>query len=270
MAFLEFRDYLVPASGFQSAQFRIIELMMGLPIDKRKYATEKFLLGVMDEDDRKMILALNGKDSLRDLVERWLERIPFLGDDDESEDSWPQQYKEAATSMLDKDEIMIRELFGDDEVRLEQELMNLNLTRKLFDSLFNVQAHDEMIARGTRTMSQRATLAGIFVCLYRDEPMLAGPYKLIESLIELDEGFVNWRWRHVSTAHRQIGIKMGTGGSSGGEYLARAAQENKPFKDLGNLVSFLIPQSAVPPLSPEIRSRLGFKVDDIKPSWIGA
>jgi len=36
MSFLEFRDYLVPASGFQSVQFRMIEILMGLPIEKRR------------------------------------------------------------------------------------------------------------------------------------------------------------------------------------------------------------------------------------------
>lgn len=256
MSFLEFRDYLVPASGFQSVQFRMIEILMGLPIEKRRCTTEKFLMGVFDEEERQLLLDMREEPSLKDLVEQWLERIPFYGGDD-SEVSWPQQFKEATESMLDKDEVLIRELFEDDEVRLEAELKSHNMTRKLFDSLFNIQAHEEMVARGARSMSQKSILAGVFACLYREEPMLAGPYKLIEGLIELDEGFYNWRWRHVSTAHRQLGVKMGTGGSSGADYLAKAASENKAFKDLSNLVSFLIPQSAIPPIGSEFRQRLG-------------
>ena len=43
MDFLEFRDYLNPASGFQSAQFRLIENKLGLSPDRRiKFANNKY------------------------------------------------------------------------------------------------------------------------------------------------------------------------------------------------------------------------------------
>jgi len=256
MAFLEFRDMLVPASGFQSRQFREIEILMGLGLEKRKAGNVKFLKDALDKLDLDHIEQCEDKVSLFDLVEKWLEQIPYF--ENEIGESWPEQYKAATTEMLDHEECLMRDLFKNDVPRLEHELKNHSFTRKLFNSLFNAQSHDEMVERGARRMSQRATLAAIFILLYRDEPMLNAPFQFIRGLIELDDRFINWRWRHVSSAHKQVGIRMGTGGSSGTEYLAKAAQTNHAFKDLCNLVSFLIPSSAVPPLSPEIRRRLGF------------
>ena len=41
--FLEFRDYLFPSSGFQSAQFRLIENKLGLPVNRRlKYGIQDY------------------------------------------------------------------------------------------------------------------------------------------------------------------------------------------------------------------------------------
>jgi tryptophan 2,3-dioxygenase len=41
-----------------------------------------------------------------------------------------------------------------------------------------------------------------------------------EALMDLDEGFQEWRYRHVKMVERTIGAKMGSGGSSGVSYLA--------------------------------------------------
>ena len=45
--FLEFRDYITPASGFQSLQFRIIEFKLGLEDGLRFNFNEKYFTGVM-------------------------------------------------------------------------------------------------------------------------------------------------------------------------------------------------------------------------------
>jgi tryptophan 2,3-dioxygenase len=37
--------------------------------------------------------------------------------------------------------------------------------------------------------------------------------------VDLDEGFQEWRYRHIKMVERTIGFKMGTGGSSGADYL---------------------------------------------------
>jgi len=43
---------------------------------------------------------------------------------------------------------------------------------------------------------------------------------VLERLVDIDEGLQEWRYRHVKMVERTIGTKVGTGGSSGAEYLA--------------------------------------------------
>jgi tryptophan 2,3-dioxygenase len=56
--------------------------------------------------------------------------------------------------------------------------------------------------------------------------------RFLQLLQEIDENWQQWRRRHAAMAHRMIGMKIGTGGTSGVEYLNRVATENIVFKDL--------------------------------------
>jgi hypothetical protein len=58
---------------------------------------------------------------------------------------------------------------------------------------------------------------------------------------------------------RMIDTRIGTGGTSGHEYLDRAAEIHKVFSDLSALASFFIPRSALPSLPPDVRGRMGFR-----------
>ncbi|WP_018692185.1 tryptophan 2,3-dioxygenase [Algicola sagamiensis] len=59
-------------------------------------------------------------------------------------------------------------------------------------------------------------LQALLLDVYRHHSDLAG---LCESLVDLDEGLQEWRYRHVKMVQRTIGSKSGTGGSAGAEYL---------------------------------------------------
>ncbi len=52
--------------------------------------------------------------------------------------------------------------------------------------------------------------------IYQNEPLLT---QLCEQMIDLDEGLQEWRYRHIKMVERTIGNKMGSGGSSGVDYL---------------------------------------------------
>ena len=55
--------------------------------------------------------------------------------------------------------------------------------------------------------------------------------QVAERFVDLDEGFMEWRYRHVKMVQRTIGTKAGTGGSAGAEYLLTTL--NQPaFPDL--------------------------------------
>jgi tryptophan 2,3-dioxygenase len=58
----------------------------------------------------------------------------------------------------------------------------------------------------------------ILLSVYRDDGEAA---QVAERLVDLDEGFQEWRYRHVKMVERTIGDKPGTGGSSGADYLRR-------------------------------------------------
>ena len=68
----------------------------------------------------------------------------------------------------------------------------------------------------------------ILVEVYKKNPTVA---QIVERLVDLDEGFMEWRYRHVKMVQRTIGTKPGTGGSAGAEYLLTTL--NQPaFPDL--------------------------------------
>ncbi|HSH44804.1 MAG TPA: tryptophan 2,3-dioxygenase family protein, partial [Longimicrobiales bacterium] len=55
--------------------------------------------------------------------------------------------------------------------------------------------------------------------------------EICERFVDLDEGIQEWRYRHVKMVERTIGMKRGTGGSSGAEYL-RKTLFREAFPDL--------------------------------------
>jgi tryptophan 2,3-dioxygenase len=68
----------------------------------------------------------------------------------------------------------------------------------------------------------------ILLEVYKKNPTAA---QVAERLVDLDEGFMEWRYRHVKMVQRTIGTKPGTGGSAGAEYLLTTL--NQPvFPDL--------------------------------------
>jgi tryptophan 2,3-dioxygenase len=60
-------------------------------------------------------------------------------------------------------------------------------------------------------------IQAMLIDVYRKDPKHA---EMCERLVDLDEGLQEWRYRHVKMVQRTIGAKMGTGGSSGAQYLA--------------------------------------------------
>ena len=94
--------------------------------------------------------------------------------------------------------------------------------------------------------------------LYRDEPILQSPYRLLTKLIDIDHSLNNWRYSHALLAKRMIGNKIGTGGSSGYNYLKKTMDKHNVFNDFSNLSTYLIPKSALPVLPNKLKNKLGY------------
>ena len=107
-------------------------------------------------------------------------------------------------------------------------------------------------------LSAKALQAALLVQLYRDQPVLQLPFRLITSLQDMDELFTTWRYRHALMVKRMLGARVGTGGSSGFKYLHDAAEKHRVFKDLFQLTTFFIPRSQIPKLPQKMEEELGF------------
>lgn len=253
--FLEFRDLLAPSSGFQSAQFRAIENKLGMQRGRRLTYNASSYESALPPGERERAVAPEREASLHDRIDAWLSRTPFvrLGDFD----FW-RVYRDRVEAMLAGDEAIIRRSHADNPTALAAQLAALATTRREFETVFDVAAYERARQEGQRRLSHEAFLAGLMISLYRDEPILQTPFRLITTLVEIDEALSLWRYRHMQMVSRMIGSKIGTGGSSGQDYLRRTVDAHRVFADLFNLSTCLLPRSRLPALPEGVARELGF------------
>lgn len=228
MDFLDFRDMLRPASGFQSWQFKELEAKLGLKYEQR-YGKD-YYTSQLRKEQIDIIKKAEQQLSLLQLVNTWLERMPFLkeGAGNAFWDDYRNVYK---TSLADV------------------EKTNLNIFEEIFFSDRTDQSY---------SLSSSASRAALFIMLYRGYPVLHLPFELLNGLLEIDEQLSSWRYRHMNMVHRMIGGRIGTGGSTGKDYLKAAADKHYIFKEIAQLNSFLVERRKLPALPVDVEMRLGF------------
>jgi tryptophan 2,3-dioxygenase len=259
--FMEFRDYLVPASGFQSLQFRLIEATLGIKPEHRMEIEKQFFNSRLKPEDKAILEQAEKDTSIVELLEDWLSRMPFSQFD--GFDFWGE-YSQAVETMLKQDQAIIASNPGLSEKAKEGELKNLQTTKETFATLLDAHKYAEWRNKSKVRLSQKAMLSAVFIYLYRDYPALQMPFKILNSLVEVDEKFTTWRYRHAIMVQRILGTKIGTGGSSGHEYLKSTTERNRAFIDLFNLATFLIPKSAIPNLPAYIKDQLDIVYDSFQ------
>tara|TARA_Y100001970_G_C14250711_1_gene871632 strand:- start:3442 stop:4530 length:1089 start_codon:yes stop_codon:yes gene_type:complete len=255
MDFLEFRDLLNPASGFQSAQFRVIENALGLKKEKRLKFNKQNYIDFLSKPEKELVKKYENIDSIFDLIQTWLERTPFL--ESEEFNFW-KSYKNAIRTMLDDDMKIIND---NPNLTLEsknEQISNYENIYKNYECLFNEKEYKKLIQSGRKRLSQKASLAALFIMLYRDEPILQAPFRLLTKLIDIDQALNSWRYNHALLAQRMIGTKIGSGGSSGAKYLTKTLEKHSIFDDYANLSTYLIPKSALPELPKTLKNKLGY------------
>jgi len=255
MDFLEFRDLLNPASGFQSAQFRIIENSLGLKKENRLKFSKHSYKDFLSKPEKELVEKYEDTKSIFDLVENWLERTPFL--ESEEFNFW-ESYKTAIRQMLDHDMEIINENSNLDSESKDEQIENYKKIYKNYDSLFDETEYNKLISNNSKRLSQKASLAALFIMLYRDEPILQAPFRLLTKLIDIDQSLNSWRYNHALLAQRMIGTKIGSGGSSGSKYLTKTLEKHSIFDDYANLSTYLIPKSALPKLPETLKNKLGY------------
>lgn len=163
--YLQFRDALGHASGFQSHQFRKLEFLLGN----------------------------KGKDYL---------------------------------SVYSHDPVVYEELKRALESPSIYEEFLLFLHRQGFDLPTEVIDRDWSVQR-----EGHPRVIAAFKIIYSEPQKYWDAYEMAEKLVDLEENFQLWRFRHIKTVERIIGYRMGTGGSSGVDFL-RKGLEQRLFPEL--------------------------------------
>ena len=238
MDFLDFRDKLRPASGFQSWQFKLLEARLGLKYEHR--FGQQYYVSQLRQPEIDIIKKAEKELSLLQLVNNWLERMPFLLSEGDS-------------------------FWADYRLRYQQSLADSEKANlDYFDTIFNAggstvaNSGTEGSSPADRSLSPVACRAALFIMLYRGYPLLQLPFQVLNQLLEIDEQLSTWRYRHMSMVHRTIGTRIGTGGSTGKDYLSSALHKHHLFKEIAGLTSFLIERRRLPQLSLEMERQLGF------------
>lgn len=240
--FLEFRNYLLPASGFQSKQFRLIEAKLGLKMDERhkKEYYKHARRGSLSEGDMNDVNQTESESTLKGLIVKWLERMPFF-----DEQYWVD-YVSTNNANGDK--------FWSDYRKAYQISLSENEGGRLaeFDKVF--------FSEGRGDIPPQAMQAALFITLYRDLPIFQMPFELLNTLSEIDELLSNWRYRHFMMVRRMIGIRAGTGGTSGAGYLEGTLSQHYAFREITEVATFLIERSKLPALPKVLKEKVSFQV----------
>jgi tryptophan 2,3-dioxygenase len=149
LQFNAFRGYLASSSGFQSAQFRKVEAILG--------RRDSRMSGHLPPKDQAEIATITSRKSL------WDSTLAYLN----------HRGHGIPNHILNRD----------------------------------VKTHYE----------SNEEIQEILLAVHKHDPESA---MVCERLVDIDEGLQEWRYRHVKMVERTIGSKIGTGGSSGVEYLA--------------------------------------------------
>jgi tryptophan 2,3-dioxygenase len=175
--YLEFRESLGSASGFQSHQYRAVEFLLGNK-DSQALGPFRHVPAVHAELER-----LLESPSLYDEFLRHLARTGHAVPEDRVQRDWRLPYEKSPAVM---------EVF-----------------RRIYE---NIDAHWDA-------------------------------YEMCEKLVDTEERFQLWRYRHMMTVMRIIGFKQGTGGSSGVNFLRRAL-DLRFFPELWDVRTELAPPGA--------------------------
>jgi len=241
MDFLDFRDLLRPASGFQSWQFKILEAKLGLK--HRQRVGEEYYVSPLREKHRKMVKEVEAQPSLLELLNAWLERMSFF----EAPDNW-RNFRPIHP-------------VRDGIHPFWSEYRNVYENSLVEGDKGSLRFFDEVLFSGDaqqRGLSPKACRAALFIMLYRGYPKLHLPYRILGNLVEMDEQLSTWRFRHMNMVNRMIGSRTGTGGTTGATYPRAALDKHYIFQEVTALAGFLLDRGRLPALSKEMEQRMGF------------
>ena len=173
MDFLDFRDMLRPASGFQSWQFKQLEAKLGLRFETRH--GKEYYTSQLKKEHVDLIKNAEASQSLVQLLNSWLERMPFFNE----QENW-QQFDSHGN------EKHVHPFWAEYRYQYELSLADAEKSNlETFDMIFFGEAETASVEH--MSLSPAARRAALFIMLYRGYPLLQLLFQLLNSLLEIDE-----------------------------------------------------------------------------------
>lgn len=256
--YLMFRDKLNPASGFQSAQMREIEILLGLDDrDRIPLGNEGSYVDALKSHDgspspalRRVQRRQQDLPTLKQAVEAWLLRTPIHGSspgdagDDEKVESFVTSY------LAGHEELYRRALLYAIRIQAmtpaDEERLRARYEGQLQGARRHLRADDVPAERRREVRRLRAAI--LFVDSNRELPLLSWPGQVIDGLIECEQAMLAFRQRHARMVERVIGRRIGTGGSDGVAYLDQTALKYRVFTEVWAARTLLLPPDLCPPV----------------------
>lgn len=256
--YLLFRDKLNPASGFQSAQMREIEILLGLPDEDRiPLGNEGSYTDALKSHDGSPSPAAARVDrrkrdlpTLKHAVDSWLYRTPIDGsspdhpDDEAVVTKFVKRYLEGHEALYQRaidHAVRVQALAPSDHERLRARYRG-----QLQGAARHMQADD--VPAPQRAFVRRLRAAILFIDSNRTLPLLSWPGQIIDGLIECEQAMLAFRQRHARMVERVIGRRVGTGGSDGVAYLDQTALKYRVFVEIWAARTLLLPPDLTPPV----------------------
>ncbi|KAG7224889.1 hypothetical protein INR49_014953 [Caranx melampygus] len=217
------REYLSPASGFQSLQFRLLENKIGVPDNLRVPYNRRHYRDNFKGHDSELLLSTEQEPTLLKLVEEWLERTPGLEVD--GFNFWERLEINIFDGLNQEKEKIEKMTDSEEKEEMMAELVKQN---ELFASLFDEKRHDHLLSKGERRLSYKALQGALMIYFYR-----YGGAKVPGSFPAA----------HIPHGYRHSDDKM-------------EIDRYKVFVDLFNLATFLVPRDWVPKLNPNVHTFL--------------
>ncbi|MHA7279611.1 tryptophan 2,3-dioxygenase [Arthrobacter sp. MDT2-2] len=173
----------------------------------------------------------------RSLTEQWSvlatltpsEYAEFRGDLGSSSGFQSYHYRAVEFLLGNKNAAMIQVFDSDPAARAL--LSDLLAQSSVYDEFIALLARrgyaipDELLGRDVTVAHEfHPALVAVYKQVYEDAAGNWDVYEACEELVDLEDNFQLWRFRHLKTVARTIGFKSGTGGSSGVGFLQRALE----------------------------------------------
>lgn len=242
--FLAFRDRLGTSSGFESWQLRELEVLLGLQPEQRvgamnplAHMEKLFAEGKVPAQAMEQFRETIRVPSLNVALATWLARTPIHGSTPNENDDTvvvTQYILHHLESMKQHGEESIQHMVS---IGHGTEQAIRPRIEAGYDDARKFLLPEGKVHRG------RAGL--LFIESYRDLPLLAWPRRLLDSFVDLEQAMLLFRTHHARMVERMIGRRMGTGGSSGVDYLD-ATTKYRIFVDLWAIRTVLVKRELLP------------------------